>query len=419
MDLNCKYILCSMIIGETKTLNYRNLDKINFLGYDLELFQAIKYSIQNKGYVDQEVIVAKVPHLEKYLFDVLDVSVGGENLQEFIDSVYNKQLKIRLKTLMNKKIGSNVESEILDITKELQQMIKETCDSEDYNKKGVELFKEILDELDSEIEETDVFETGYSDLDELINLSPGDLWLIAARASMGKSVFMMNLAKNFAKKNKKVKVLSLEMTSVSLQKRVVSCISGVNLNKLVNKRNMKFLTSEDKDNICKVNTIADYVLANIDYFDKAGATIDEVETQIKLASEQGCEVVFIDYAQFISSSKQYQSETLRIADIVKRVKVCGRDNNILVVMLAQVNRGVEGRADRRPMMSDLDGSSELEKTSDIISFIYRDDYYNDDSQYKGLMEIITRKQRNGGLGTVFLRFFGDIQRITNYSSKVD
>ncbi|MGL5724949.1 replicative DNA helicase [Cetobacterium sp.] len=419
MDLNCKYILCSMIIGETKTLNYRNLDKINFLGYDLELFQAIKYSIQNKGYVDQEVIVAKVPHLEKYLFDVLDVSVGGENLQEFIDSVYNKQLKIRLKTLMNKKIGSNVESEILDITKELQQMIKETCDSEDYNKKGVELFKEILDELDSEIEETDVFETGYSDLDELINLSPGDLWLIAARASMGKSVFMMNLAKNFAKKNKKVKVLSLEMTSVSLQKRVVSCISGVNLNKLVNKRNMKFLTSEDKDNICKVNTIADYVLANIDYFDKAGATIDEVETQIKLASEQGCEVVFIDYAQFISSSKQYQSETLRIADIVKRIKVCGRDNNILVVMLAQVNRGVEGRADRRPMMSDLDGSSELEKTSDIISFIYRDDYYNDDSQYKGLMEIITRKQRNGGLGTVFLRFFGDIQRITNYSSKVD
>ncbi|MGL5713622.1 MAG: replicative DNA helicase [Paraclostridium sp.] len=418
MDLNCKYILCSMIIGETKTLNYRNLDKIIFTGYDMEIYQAIKYSIEKYGKTDPEVIIARVPHLEDELYKVMDLSVSGDNLQEFIDSVYNTQLKTRFKTLINKKIGSNVESEILGMMKDLESLVKETCDSEDYNKKGVELFTEILEEIDTKVEEKDIIETGFSNLDNIINLEKGDLWLIAARASMGKSVFMMNLAKNFAKKNKKVKVLSLEMKAVALQKRVVSCISGVSLNKIINKKNMQYLTEQEKDDICKVNTIADYVLANIDYYDKAGATIDDVETQIKLASSQGCEVVLIDYAQFITSNKQYQTETLRIADIVKRIKVAGRENNVLTILLAQVSRAVEGRADRRPIMSDLDGSSELEKTSDIISFIYRDDYYNDDSEYKGLMEIITRKQRNGALGTSFLRFFADIQRINDYTTKV-
>ncbi len=418
MVLNCKYILCSMIIGETKTLNYRNLDKIIFTGHDMEIYQAIKYSIEKYGKTDPEVIIARVPHLEDELYKVMDLSVSGDNLQEFIDSVYNTQLKTRFKTLINKKIGSNVEIEILGMMKELENLVKETCDSEDYNKKGVELFTEILEEIDTEVEEKDIIETGFSNLDNIINLEKGDLWLIAARASMGKSVFMMNLAKNFAKKNKKVKVLSLEMKAVALQKRVVSCISGVSLNKIINKKNMQYLTEQEKDDICKVNTIADYVLANIDYYDKAGATIDDVETQIKLASSQGCEVVLIDYAQFITSNKQYQTETLRIADIVKRIKVAGRENNVLTILLAQVSRAVEGRADRRPIMSDLDGSSELEKTSDIISFIYRDDYYNDDSEYKGLMEIITRKQRNGALGTSFLRFFADIQRINDYTTKV-
>lgn len=418
MVLNCKYILCSMIIGEIQTLNYRNLDKIIFLDEELEIFQAIKYSIEKYRKTDPEVIIARVPHLEKLMFEIVGLSVSGDNLQEFIDSVYNIQLKTRFKTLINKKIGSNVESEILGMMKDLESLVKETCDSEDYNKRGIELFTEILEELDTKVEEKDIIETGFANLDNIINLEKGDLWLIAARASMGKSVFMMNLAKNFAKKNKKVKVLSLEMKAVALQKRVVSCISGVSLNKIINKKNMQFLTAEEKDNICKVNTIADYVLANIDYYDKAGATIDEVETQIKLAASQGCEVVLIDYAQFITSNKQYQSETLRIADIVKRIKVAGRENNVLTILLAQVSRAVEGRADRRPIMSDLDGSSELEKTSDIISFIYRDDYYNDDSEYKGLMEIITRKQRNGALGTSFLRFFADIQRINDYTTKV-
>lgn len=407
--------MCSLILGEAQITDYKNLDKIIFTGEEKELFEAIQYSVKTKNRVDSEVVVAKAPHLQETLFEIIDLGVGLENVQEFINSVYRTQLKTRFKTIVSKKLEGNFEKEVLEISKKLEDLVKETVDETDYSRTGHELFVEMLEEMDAEVTEKDLLLTGYTHVDQMINLSHGNMWIIAARPSMGKTVFMVNLAKGFAKRGKKVKIISLEMSSISLQKRVVSSTIAVEADKLATKKGMLRLTKEEKERVCEVFVKAPYILENLMYYDKPGSDVVDVETQFKLAKSQGCEIVMIDYAQYINGDRDYDSEIRKIAEITKRVKNAARENNMLAVVLAQLNRQCELRADRRPIMSDLEGSGELEKTADIISFLYRDEYYNTESDQKGLVELITKKQREGSVGTVNLKFYPQIQRFTDYT----
>ena len=248
--------------------------------------------------------------------------------------------------------------------------------------------------------------TGFIDLDyKLSGLQPSDLVLVAARPSMGKTAFVLNIAQYMAfKKDKGVAIFSLEMSKEQLVNRLFSLESQVDAQAL-RTGNMK-----DSDWEKLIEGAGIIGKSNLIIDDTPGISVSELRSKCrKYKLEHGLDIVIIDYLQLMTGSvgKNSESRQQEISEISRSLKGLARELNVPVVALSQLSRAVESRPDKRPMLSDLRESGAIEQDADVVMFIYRDEYYNKDSEFKKQAEIIIAKQRNGPVGTVNLAWLGE------------
>lgn len=253
--------------------------------------------------------------------------------------------------------------------------------------------------------------TGFIDLDyRTAGMQPSDLILVAARPSMGKTAFVLNMAQYMAfNQNQTVAIFSLEMSKEQLVNRLFSMESRVDSQHI---RTGKLSDAEWEKLIESAGMIG---RSNLIIDDTPGISISELRSKCrKYKLEHDLKIVIIDYLQLMSGSgKGSDSRQQEISDISRSLKALARELNVPVVALSQLSRAVEQRPDHRPMLSDLRESGAIEQDADVVMFIYRDDYYNKDTDKKGIAEIIIAKQRNGPIGTVELVWMPDYTKFAN------
>jgi len=253
--------------------------------------------------------------------------------------------------------------------------------------------------------------TGFTDLDyRTAGMQPSDLVLIAARPSMGKTAFVLNIAQHVAfKLGLPVAIFSLEMSKEQLINRMFSLESSVDAQKLRTGQ----LNDQDWERLIESAGVIGRSKLVID--DTPGITVSELRSKCrKLKLEHGLSMIIIDYLQLMSGSgRSSDSRQQEISDISRSLKGIARELNVPVIALSQLSRAVEQRPDHRPMLSDLRESGAIEQDADVVMFIYRDDYYNHDTDKKGVSEIIVAKQRNGPIGTVELAWLPEYTKFAN------
>lgn len=252
--------------------------------------------------------------------------------------------------------------------------------------------------------------TGFIDLDyKTSGFQPSDLLLIAARPSMGKTAFVLNIAEYMAfHNNLTVAVFSLEMSKEQLVNRLFAMESRVESQAL---RTGNLSDSEWANLIEAAGTIG---RSNLIIDDTPGISVSELRSKCrKYKLEHNLDIIMIDYLQLMTGSRRADSRQQEISDISRSLKEIARELQVPVVALSQLSRAVEQRPDHRPMLSDLRESGAIEQDADVVMFIYRDDYYNHDTQKKDVAEIIIAKQRNGPIGTVELAWLPRFTKFAN------
>lgn len=252
--------------------------------------------------------------------------------------------------------------------------------------------------------------TGFTELDfKTAGLQPSDLVLIAARPSMGKTAFVLNIAQHICfKLDMCAAIFSLEMSKEQLVNRLLSLESRVN-SQAIRTGNM---TDSDWDGIVEGAGIIGR--SNLIIDDTPGISISELRSKCrKYKLEHDLKIIIIDYLQLMSGSGHMDSRQQEISDISRSLKSLARELHVPVVALSQLSRAVEKRDDHRPMLSDLRESGAIEQDADVVMFLYRDDYYNKETDKKNIAEVIIAKQRNGPIGTVELVWMPDYTKFAN------
>lgn len=253
--------------------------------------------------------------------------------------------------------------------------------------------------------------TGFLDLDyKTAGMQPSDLILIAARPSMGKTAFVLNIAQHVAfHDSKSVVIFSLEMSKEQLVNRLLSLESKVN-SQAIRTGNMK---DDEWERLIESADVIGRSGLLID--DTPGISIGELRSKCrKFKLEYDVQMIIIDYLQLMTGSgKNNESRQQEISEISRSLKALARELHVPVIALSQLSRAVEQRPDHRPMLSDLRESGAIEQDADVVMFIYRDDYYNKDTELKNVAEIIIAKQRNGAIGTINLAWLPDYTQFAN------
>ena len=293
---------------------------------------------------------------------------------------------------------------------------------QDKNQKGYSPIKDILVDSFTELEElynrkehiTGV-PTGFADLDyRTAGLHGSELILVAARPAMGKSAFALNIATNAAMRgNTPVAIFSLEMSKAQLVNRILCSEAMVDSNKV---RTGKL---EDEDWGKLAEAIGPLSETGIYIDDTPGISVMEIRAKCrKLKLEKNIGLVVIDYLQLVQgSNKRNGSREQEISEIRRSLKILAKELDVPVIALSQLSRAVEQRPDHRPMLSDLRESGAIEQDADIVMFLYRDDYYNEDSEKKNVAEVIIAKHRGGSTGTVDLGWLGSYTKFVNLSKR--
>lgn len=258
-------------------------------------------------------------------------------------------------------------------------------------------------------------DTGYTDINSKTSgFQPSDLIIIAARPSMGKTTLAMNICENAAQNSEKpVMIFSLEMPSDQLMFRVLASQSRVDLTKIRTGQ----LGDEDWARLSStIGMMGEKNNLFID--DSSGLTPTQVRSRARRLHREhgGLSLIMVDYLQLMRVPEFSDNRTLEIAEITRSLKALAKELNVPVVALSQLNRSLEARADKRPINSDLRESGSIEQDADVIMFIYRDEVYNENSEDKGVAEIIIGKQRNGPTGRIKLLFNGQYARFDNLSN---
>ena len=254
--------------------------------------------------------------------------------------------------------------------------------------------------------------TGYSDLDaKIVGLEPGDVVVVAGRPSMGKTAFAMQIAEHVSE-TLSVQVFSLEMSAQQLAMRQAASVGKIDL--------MKLRTGELNDDDWTRLTYALGKLNNRPMFidDRSGLSIHQIRARARQTKRKhGLGLIVIDYIGLIEGKGENRATTL--GEISRGVKAMAKELAVPVLLLCQLNRLVTGRTDKRPLISDLRESGAIEQDADVILMLHRDDYYNPDSQYKGVAECIIGKQRNGPTGMVPLAFMAEFARFGDFAGRYE
>ena len=259
--------------------------------------------------------------------------------------------------------------------------------------------------------------TGFVDLDKkTAGLQPSDLIIVAARPSMGKTTFAMNLCENAAMaSDKPVLVFSLEMPAEQIMMRMIASLARVDQTKIRTGQNL-----EEAEWSKIASVFGMFKQKNNLYIDdSSGLTPTELRSRARRVYREngGLSMIMVDYLQLMRAPAFSDNRTLEIAEISRSLKALAKELEVPVIALSQLNRTLEQRADKRPVNSDLRESGSIEQDADLIMFIYRDEVYNDNSEDKGVAEIIIGKQRNGPIGRVRLAFNGQFSRFDNLAEQ--
>jgi len=366
--------------------------------------------LRDQGYLDDIGGIA-------YITSLSTVVPTTSNIKYYVNIVKEKSISRQLISAANDIINlgydgsakveyvlENAEKKIFDISQE-----RATNDFQPINQVISEALS-MLEKLYEEKNDVTGLTTGFRDLNKKINgLQRSDLLLIAARPAMGKTAFALNLVQNAALKgDASVAVFSLEMSKEQLVQRMIASQSTVELKKI------KTGTLADNDWPRITDGMAILSGAKIHIDDTPGIKISELRSKCrKLKIEKGLDLVLIDYLQLMEGEGQNESRQQEIAKISRSLKILAKELDCPVVALSQLSRAPEQRADHRPMLSDLRESGSIEQDADIVMFLYRDEYYNPDTERKNIGEVIVAKNRHGETGTVELVWFGGIQKFAD------
>jgi len=351
----------------------------------------------------------------KYLTQIADVLPTTANIKSYCKIVADKYL-IRSLAFVSRSILDEIQSGETDAQLMLDSAEQKIYDiRQGRNVRGLVSIREAIAESYDRLgkisgpdkEKYIGAKTGFSMLDGIITgLNKSDLIIIAARPGMGKTSFAMNIATNVAKNTKKdVVIFSLEMSSEQLATRMLSSTSGVESNALRTGR----INGEEWVNIAKsaghLSTLSIYM------DDMSGLTVQNMKAKLRRVKNLG--LVIIDYLQLMSSASRSDNRVTIISEITRQLKLLAKEMNVPIILLSQLSRAVEGRNDKRPLLSDLRESGSIEQDADIVLFLYRDAYYNKESEKQNIAECIVAKNRHGETGTVELIWDGQFTRFAN------
>lgn len=349
-----------------------------------------------------------------YLTSLSTVVPTTSNVKFYTDIVKEKSVLRKLIKASNDiiQLGYEKSTKIEDVLEQAEKKIfdisqeKTSDDFKPINQVLMDTY-DMIEQLYTNKSDVTGVTTGFRDLNKKINgFQRTDLILIAARPAMGKTAFSLNLVQNAAiKGSASVAVFSLEMSKEQLVQRMLSSQSSVDLKKI------KTGTLGDSDWPRLIDAMAVLSDTKIHIDDTPGIKISELRSKCrKLKIEQGLDLILIDYLQLMEGDGRNESRQQEIAQISRSLKILAKELNCPVIALSQLSRAPEQRADHRPMLSDLRESGSIEQDADIVMFLYRDEYYNADSESKNICEVIISKNRHGETGAVELVWLGEVQR---------
>ena len=361
----------------------------------------------------------------EYLANLPEKVPTTANVQKYIKIVEEKSILRNLIKTANEiiELGYDPTEDVEDIMDGAERKIFDIMQSK--NQKGYTPIKDALiesvmtlEQLYNRKQSITGISTGFIQLDyKTAGLHGSELILIAARPAMGKTAFALNLATNAAlRSNVPVAIFSLEMSKDQLVTRILASEAMVDSNKI---RTGK-LDEDDWEKIA--NAIGPLSESEIYIDDTPGISVMEIRTKCrKLKMEKNIGLVVIDYLQLIQGSNKRSSGSREqeIAEISRSLKIMAKELNVPVIALSQLSRAVEQRPDHRPMLSDLRESGSIEQDADIVMFLYRDDYYNKESEKKDIAEVIIAKQRSGTIGPVELLWMGNYTKFVNLEKRFD
>ncbi|MBR4830917.1 MAG: replicative DNA helicase [Bacilli bacterium] len=361
-----------------------------------------------------------------YLVEIANFVPSAANLEYYINIVHDKSVLRKL---------IEVSNEISADSYTFDGPINNALDSAEskifniVNKRKTSEFRNIqdvvykaqsdLEKLSENNNEITGVATGFYDLDKLTSgFHENELIIIAARPGMGKTAFALNIATNVARAtNKNVAIFNFEMSAEQLVNRMLSSIGQINFSKF---RNGNFDNDDWKKLGEGVSILAD---TNIKIDDTAGSTISDIRSKCRrlASSKEGLAMVVIDYLQLINGTNKSNQNNRQqeVSDISRGLKMMAMELHVPVIALAQLSRAVEGRPDKRPLMSDLRESGSIEQDADMVGFLYRDDYYNKEAMNKdvSVSEFIIGKNRNGPTKTIEFLFKGSTVTFANYQGE--
>jgi len=347
---------------------------------------------------------------------------SAANIQAYADIVRERSILRQLISIGNDIAGSAYVTDGRSSAELLEYAEQQVFQIAEHGSRGKRGFRKIQSLLGAAVDRIDLLfqqdepitgvSTGFSDLDDMTaGLQPSDLIIVAGRPSMGKTTLAMNFAENAAIKHQiPVAIFSMEMPGEQLALRMLSSLGHIDQHKI---RTGK-LDDDDWPRLTSAVSLLDSAPLFID--DTPALSPSEMRARARrLKREHDLGLIVIDYLQLMQVPGSKENRTNEISEISRNLKALAKELEVPVVALSQLNRGLEQRTDKRPVMSDLRESGAIEQDADVIIFIYRDEVYNEDSPQKGIAEIIIGKQRNGPIGSRFLTFRGQFTRFENYA----
>ena len=395
-----------------------------YLKQNREIFETIYTMFNFSQTIDPVTVLNKMKELgvyqdnsRDYILQLMDITPTAANATRYASIVREKamlrglaQASTDISEMVHDEVGTA--SEMLETAEKKIYALRKGERNDSLEHIGTVLHK-VFDRL-NELAQSDSMipglSTGLRDLDAKINgLNKSDLLLVAARPAMGKSAFALNIAVNVAKKyNKTVAVFNLEMSREQLALRLLASESFIDMQKLATGK----LNEEEWGKLCMASAALSQTDIRID--DNPSVTVADINAKCRRLDNLG--LVVIDYLQLMQGSgygKNSENRVTVVGEISRSLKIMAKELNIPVICLSQLSRAVESRTDKRPILSDLRESGAIEQDADSVMFLYRDEYYNENTEDKGLAECIVSKNRHGETGTVKLQWFGPYQTFSD------
>lgn len=408
-DILEKKILCTALMNLSK---FDILSTI-FDGTEVEMFRYKNlYNEIKESYLKAEILEIETMKTETdILFEILECKSLVVNLEKNIKDFKEEYSKSTLKAYI-KQADNMLEQEDSQTVKNF--IGAKLGSIEHTDKKTIHNVRDITSELLEEAEkESEVLNTGFKNMGEKIVYERGDLAIIAGRPAMGKTAYMLQKLINLLDQGKNVVLISCEMSRKQLIKRMISNLGKLSLGRIKNLKNLKYFTKEENEKwalaIAKLNNYT-----NLRIIDTQGKNdIATLQSDIIKSEKElgGLDFIMLDYIQLVRTNKK-SSRYEEVTEVSMWAKNSARQFNCVFIALAQLSRSVEQRADRRPMLSDLKESGQLEQDASVIQFLYRDEYYNEDTEFKGVLEVDTAKSRDGETFREYFGFIGETQTIT-------